>query len=97
MIDGEAMPKIHDFTYSEILNLVEQGLDNKEIANKLGIGVTSVPPLLKRQGIDRNRVFNRNRDKPNYFSSKNKVEVNPKDSEFFEIYQETSIDDILFK
>ena len=89
------MPKINVET-EQLINLVSEGLDNKEIADKLGIGVTSVKKLLKQRGVSRDVLFNVNRTKTKYFS-RNKVEINPKDSEFFEIYQETSIDDILFK
>ena len=87
------MPEINT---TQLIELVNQGKDNKEIAAVLNIHPSSVSRLLKNKGIDRNKIFNRNRSKPDYFSSKNKVEVNPKDSEFFEIYHETSIDEILF-
>ena len=89
------MPKINVET-TDLINLVSKGLDNKEIASELGIGVTSVKKLLKQRGVSRDVLFNVNRTKAKYFS-RNAVETHPTDSEFFEIYKETSIDDILFK
>ena len=75
-----------------LLQLINKGLDNQEIADILDISANSIPRLLKKHGINRNHIFNHNR------GIKPLINISTcKDSEFFSIYKGSSIDDILFK
>lgn len=86
--------------YNILYELVSNGMDNYEIANELDVSCKSVPYLLKKYGINRNTIFQRNRSnvgKSNYWEDIERIDIEVKDTEFFDIFQSDSIDDILFR
>ena len=79
---------------SEVLvNLINQGLDDNEIASKLGMIVGAVHTAYRKYNVDRNQIFKDNRKKINKLRHWEK-HLPDHDNEFFDIYG-TDIDSLL--
>lgn len=81
----------------QLVDLVNQGLDNNEICRILNCHIKYVNTLLKEHSVSRSKIFNTNRGKSTYFHYTDKVELTDKGTEFFDVYQESDIDLVLFK
>ena len=89
-----------DTTHSELAELVRQGLDNSEIAQAVGCKTSYVNQLLKKHGVSRQAIFNKNRsqvDKHQYWDDIRlaNVDISSPYDDYTQIYGCTDIDQLI--